>query len=109
MMIRKPTILIYTAQPDCDFLKEICAGIEEEGLLYEVVAKETKDIDSLAWQAANDSMLGSGIGACGQKIALQMQSVPKGKNVQYYNMPTYEQCRILGANSARAIKKQRLK
>ena len=109
MIYRKPSIYIYTYQPDPDFLKEICAGIEEEGLFYEVVAGRTEELDDLAFEAAKDSMLGSGIGISGVDAAMQMQGIPRGRNVESYHMPTYEQCRQLGANSARAVKKQGFK
>ena len=36
MVVNKPTIIIYTNDPDQEFLHEICSGIEEEGLLYEI-------------------------------------------------------------------------
>ncbi len=105
MVVNKPSILIYTYQPDEDFLREICAGIEEEGLLYEITEKQTDNIDELAYLAAADSMLGSGIGIMKQTAAMQMAHIPMGKNVFQYYMPTYPQCRMLGANSARAVKK----
>ena len=94
MVVNKPTIIIYTNDPDQEFLHEICSGIEEEGLLYE---------------AAEDSMLGSGIGMSGQRIAMQMRRLPKGHNVFELNAPRFWQCRNLGANSARAVKKMPFK
>ena len=51
-------------------------------------------------------MLGSGIGLAGVDLALQLRGMKKGSNVEQYHMPTYQQCRWLGANSARAVKKQ---
>ena len=42
-------------------------------------------------------------------LAMQMQHVPKGKNVFELNAPSFRQCRNLGANSARAIKKMPFK
>lgn len=105
MIIKKPSIFIYANNPDKDFLQEICAGIEEEGVFYDIINRETPDLNQLAWDAANDSMLGSGIGMTGVDAALQMRGIARGKNVEEYHMPTFEQCRKLGANSARAIKK----
>ena len=32
MIVKKPSIFIYTNHADKDILKEICAGIEEEGV-----------------------------------------------------------------------------
>lgn len=37
MITNRPSIFIYTYNPDTDILKEICAGIEEEGVLFDVV------------------------------------------------------------------------
>lgn len=105
MISRRPSIFIYTSKPDMDFLREIRAGIEEEGVFCEVFPREGADLDTLAYEAANDSMLGSGIGLCGVDAAMQMRGLKKGQNAESYHMPTYEQCRKLGANSARAIKK----
>ena len=44
MVVNKPTIIIYTNEPDQEFLHEICSGIEEEGLLYEI---HERDMDTL--------------------------------------------------------------
>ncbi|HAX50747.1 glycerol dehydratase reactivase beta/small subunit family protein [Muricomes intestini] len=105
MIIKKPSIFIYTNEPDAAALTEICAGIEEEGVFFELKEMETSNLDDLAWNAANDSMLGSGIAIKGKYAALQMRGLNKGRNIQSYQNPTKEQCRKLGANSARAIKK----
>ena len=71
MVVNKPTIIIYTQEADSDLLHEVCSGIEEEGLLFEVHEK-SGELDELAHAAAEDSMLGSGIGRSGQRIAMQM-------------------------------------
>ena len=65
MIIKRPSIFIYTNEPDRDFLREVCAGIEEEGVFYEIIPGEAADLDELAYDAANDSMLGSGVGISG--------------------------------------------
>lgn len=108
MVVNKPTIVIYTKEPDEDLLREVCAGIEEEGVLYQIHTHE-EDLDTLAYEAANESILGSGIGIQGMRLAMQMQRLPKGKNVFELNAPKFWQCRNLGANSARAIKKMPFK
>ena len=90
MVVNKPTIIIYTNDPDQEFLHEICSGIEEEGLLYEI-HERAGELDDLAHEAAEDSMLGSGIG------------------MSELNAPRFWQCRNLGANSARAVKKMPFK
>lgn len=108
MVVNKPTIIIYSREPDEDLLKEVCAGIEEEGVLYQVLSREG-DLDTLAYEAARESMLGSGIGILGTRLAMQMQRLPKGQNVFELDAPRFWQCRNLGANSARAIKKMPFK
>lgn len=108
MVVNKPTIIIYCHEADEDLLREVCAGIEEEGVLFQVQNHEG-DLDTLAYEAANESMLGSGIGMTGMRLAMQMQRLPKGHNVFELNAPAFWQCRNLGANSARAIKKMPFK
>lgn len=109
MIIKKPSIFIYTCRPDTEILREICAGMEEEGVFYEISEHSENNVDELAWQAANDSMLGSGIGLSGKAAALQMRGIDKGRNIERYDYPDKIACRKLGANSARAIKKQPFK
>ena len=63
MIVKKPAIFIYTSEPDREILREICAGIEEEGVFYEIkeqtlVPKDARSTAArFAWQAAQDSML----------------------------------------------------
>mgnify|MGYP003372645231 CR=1 FL=1 len=96
MIIKKPSIFIYIHKPDSLVLKEVCAGIEEEGVFYEIADFPDKCTEELAYKAAEDSMLGSGIGISGTAVCLKIES---------YLTPTQIQCRNIGANSARAIKK----
>lgn len=81
MITKKPSIFIYVRNPDERMLKEICAGIEEEGVFYEIREVDAQSLDELAWQAANDSMPGSGIGILGSQAALQLRGLDKGQNV----------------------------
>ncbi len=109
MIIKRPSIFIYHNYADKDILKEICAGIEEEGVSFEIFTREETDLDTLAHEAADDSMMGSGIGIKFVDVAMQMKGLPKGRNVEQYHLPSLEQCRKIGANSARAIKKMAFK
>lgn len=109
MIVKKPSIYIYVNKPNRNVLREICSGIEEEGVFYEVVEQETQDLNTLAWTAANDSMLGSGIGLKGNSVAFLIRGLKLGKNIEYYAYPSNEESRLLGMNSARAIKKQAFK
>lgn len=105
MVRSKPTILIYTNEPEQKILREICAGIEEEGVLFELVAKEAMDFDDLCFESANDSILGSGIGVLRSQVALHIRLLPKGKQLFSMMNPTLAQARCLGANAARAVKR----
>lgn len=109
MIVKRPSIYIYTNDPGKDLLREICAGIEEEGVYYEVFNRPPSNLDFLAFEAAGDSMLGSGIGIFGVSVALQLKGLPKGKNVSVCHAPSKSECRKIGANSARIIKKMALK
>ena len=115
MIVKKLAIFIYTSEPDREILREICAGIEEEGVFYEIkeqtlVPKDARSTAArFAWQAAQDSMLGSGIGVSQRDAALQMRGLSVDRCVESYHVPTQAQCRKLGANSARAIKKMPFK
>ena len=109
MIIKKPSIYIYTYQADSAILKEVCAGIEEEGVFYDIFQKSDHVVEQLAVQAASDSMLGSGIGIFGHEVCLKMRGLENGRSIERYVHPTKNQCRNLGANSARIIKKLPLK
>lgn len=117
MIERRPVIMIYTFRPDSNVIKEVCAGMEEEGVFYQLNSRD--DIGSgaddseraslLAWQAAYDSVLGSGVGICRNAVALQMKGLKRGLNVESYQSPTAIQSRKIGSNAARAVKRQPLK
>ena len=109
MVVNKPSIYIYVNHPNENVLREICSGIEEEGVFYEIIEREAQDLNALTWTAANDSMLGSGIGIKENSAAFIIRGLTMGKNLSYYAYPSNEESRILGMNSARAIKKQAFK
>lgn len=107
--MNKPSILIYSHNPEEGLLKEICAGIEEEGIPYEVVLQDYQDITALSYHSANDSILGTGIGICEQKCRLTLSNLPKDQSVFYLEQPQTQQARNFGANAARAVKKKAFK
>ena len=109
MITKRPSIYIYTDTPDQAVLREICAGIEEEGLFYEISEQPGQDLENLTWHAANDSMLGSGVGLKGGRAAFQIRGLKTGQFIDYYAYPSKEDSRRLGTNSARAIKKRPFK
>lgn len=109
MLSKRPSIFVYTNNANPDILREICAGIEEEGLFAEIYPKVQKDINAMAWQAANDSMMGVGIGIYEQQVALQMKGLEQGKNVMELQIESATKSRIIGSNSVRLIKRMPLR
>lgn len=65
MIVKKPSIFIYTHLADEAILREVCAGVEEEGVFYEITEFPDECMEKLSYKAARDSMLGSGIGIFG--------------------------------------------
>lgn len=108
MIVKKPAVMIYTNHPEEGLLREVCAGIEEEGVLCQI-QEMSGDVRELAFLAAKDSILGTGIGIQGTLLAMQMQRIPKERPVFELDSPQAWQCRNLGMNSARAVKKQPFK
>lgn len=105
MIAKKPTVMIYTARPDAALLREICAGMEEEGVLYEVVSAVVGDAVTLAAAASSASVLGTGLALCGSTIALHIKGMERGQTVLQYENATPQTARDAGANAARVIKK----
>ena len=52
MIVTKPAVFIYTSEPEPGILRELCAGMEEEGVFYEITQQDGADPDELARQAA---------------------------------------------------------
>ena len=105
MIAKKPTIMIYTARPDEQTLREVCAGIEEEGVLFEVVAALAGDPAVLATAASDASVLGSGVAVCGKTVALHIKGMEKNRSMLLYENAAPRTARDAGANRARVIKK----
>ena len=111
MIVKKPTIVIYSLSADEALLREVCAGIEEEGILFEIVPRPLGTAMTLSADACEASMLGVGIGMSGTSMSLHI----KGMNVRQgfdektalfsHETPDAPTARALGANAARVIKK----
>lgn len=109
MIVKKPSIFIYTNNADQDVLREVCAGIEEEGIFYEILEFSHISVNELTQNAARDSMLGTGIGIAGTQVALTMRGLKSMQMIEQVQKPSVEVCRKIGSNSARIIKKMPLK
>ena len=84
MIVKKPSIFIYTHLADEAILREVCAGVEEEGVFYEITEFPDECMEKLSYKAARDSMLGSGIGIFGTAVCLKMRGLEKGRNIEAY-------------------------
>lgn len=104
MIEARPSIFIYVSQPNKSLLTEIVSGIEEEGVLYQIFDKDGDDALTLAYDAANTSTLGIGIGLVNDFGVLQMQKLPIDAPI--FKIMNAEQFRNLGTNAARAVKGQ---
>lgn len=97
----KPYIVINYSNVNEQVLKEIKAGIEEEGCLYFTIKSEVnKDSLSLSYEASRQSSLGIGIGVNGTnaKVSVRQQLEP------VYIETKDNQPRTIGQNAARFIK-----
>ncbi|MDF2613190.1 MAG: hypothetical protein K0S71_976 [Clostridia bacterium] len=98
-MIR-PEIVIKAYHPDQRALREVLAGIEEEGVLYKVILEEIPESETkLGHIAAEMSQIEVGIGMYFENTALYIQKI---KNTPLFI--TKERHRIIGQNAARYVK-----
>ncbi len=109
MIAKKPTILIYTVRPDAALLRELCAGMEEEGVLYELVPATVGELSVLARAASLSSTLGTGLALCERSAALYTRGAPDSVPVLLRENMTEDVARALGQSAARLIKKMPLK
>lgn len=116
----KPSIKIYyTKDADDQAIEEICFGIEEEGLPYEMMQSETGDIKQLAYEGCNASKLGVGIGLGKAEVVMQVDKLKKEKPLFLRKIHAgrqiltedgeYVSIRQIGSNAARFVKGIRLK
>ena len=105
MKATRPCVFVFCKDEDSDYLSEVLSGIEEEGVPFLVEHREGS-LDELAFLAAKESTLGAGIGIVGEEAAMQMASLPLGRNVFEIKQPSLSAYRRLGMNCARAFKRR---
>lgn len=107
--VEPPTILVLTAQPDTEAgtLRQVLAGIEEEGVPFEVVrvVEPDEDAATLATAAADRSSLRVGVGVSADgSLAATHRSLPEG---QLFESAAAEVCdsvaRGVGRHAARVV------
>lgn len=103
----KPSIFIYVCPHDrCqEKLREVTAGMEEEGIPYKIVNSDEQAAVKLAYEGAAKSQLGVGIGIGPTEICLHYEKLPPAKPLFYNNQqdnPLVWRC--FGYNAARLVK-----
>ncbi|MFV0518177.1 MAG: glycerol dehydratase reactivase beta/small subunit family protein [Aminipila sp.] len=109
----KPTIIIHTDKEfgGKNILNQICNGIEEEGIPYEVImVDDCSNHIKMAYEACQNSRLGVGIGITEGHVALHYEKLQE--EYPLFNISTYEdigKVRDIGANGARLVKRMPFK
>lgn len=101
----KPGIAIYVSPHSGQEgkLRELRAGMEEEGIPHTVAAGEG-DAAALACQGAASSALGVGVGVGPGAVCVHFQKLPPGKPLFMVKDPAPAALRVLGGNAARLVK-----
>lgn len=104
MDIKKPVINIFVNGVEKEFLKEVLAGIEEEGVLYEVFSKEEAQVERLAREASIQSLLETGIGMSKEYLCVNIAKMPEESPLIKIKSSSRMELRRAGINAARLVK-----
>jgi hypothetical protein len=105
-------IVAYRPYPGCaEALREICAGIEEEGMRSGTIALHTTNATALAYEAATRSPLLVGVGVAQGELCIHVAALPADTPLERRNASSRERgCqRHVGHNAARLAKAMPLK
>jgi hypothetical protein len=106
-LVTKPSIAlcICTHEGYEQKLREIQAGIEEEGVPYAVIPDEEQDVISLAYKGAGISQLGVGVGIGSSGLCIHHHKLPADQPLFVSeDTATCVEWRRFGYNAARLIK-----
>jgi len=105
----RPTIIIHAdkALSGKNILNQICYGIEEEGIPYEVILVEKcSDHVQMAYDACQQSRVGVGIGVSGEYVVLHYEKLRKDSPLFDISVNEgIEKVRAIGQNGARLVKR----
>jgi propanediol dehydratase-reactivating factor small subunit len=105
-------IVAYRPHPGCaEALREICAGIEEEGIHSRTIALETTNATALAYEAASRSTLLVGVGVDQGELCVHVAALPADTPLEHRKASSRERAcqRHIGHNAARLAKAMPLK
>ena len=104
MRAKRPVLNVFIVSDSECFLKEVLAGIEEEGVLYEVETRKYGSSKELATIAASESLLETGIGIDKEFVSITISKLPINMPLQSYSCLDNYKLRLAGSNAARIIK-----
>ena len=104
MESQKPSIFLYAYEPSPGVIKEITAGIEEEGVLFEIMHRPSMPAIDLAEAAATDSRLSIGIGV--HRHMAEVIQIASGRAISIDMADSGQGYRKAGANAARVVKRK---
>lgn len=103
-----PSIGVCTREPNKVFIKEIIAGVEEEGIPIRISDVETENCNIVdeAYITSQQSSIGIAIGIKKNRIILHYDKRKKDDPITDMTLNIYEKekARIIGGNAARLYK-----
>lgn len=105
--LNKPSIYIFCNknEENNSLINQIGYGIEEEGIPFKIFFKKEKSPYKLAYNAAQESKLGIGIGVNNEQVLLQMKKLKEKEPVFNITVKDLEAAKLMGINAARLEKK----
>ena len=102
----RPCIVVVTDNPNKSILKQLLAGIEEEGIPYEVNTIKCDEFFKITHEASLYSRMGVGVGICKNRVILHYGKLKVDKPIFDENLNCYikETARNIGNNAARLYK-----
>lgn len=105
MKSNKPVIFVYVINPSMEILNQVTAGMEEEGVLFEIVeCRNEESPEAYALQAATASIIEAGIGMNGQNLRFNQSILKNSSPILSIDNADKGSARIFGSNAARFIK-----
>ena len=101
----KPVVVLGTSRPEPSerVLREVRAGLEEEGVPFDVRRYEQTDPCALAHEAARDSPLDVGVGLTDEVLCVHHAKLPREHAVCSESTATEGSARRLGHDAARIV------
>ncbi len=107
-VLDRPSILVYVEKQQESLLKEILAGIEEEGIPYDLIKKpiEKKGFIEKVYLLTHKSRMGIAVGITESRVVLHYNKLKEDKPLLDIKLNFYEKekARIIGSNAARLYK-----